>query len=295
MSEPPSEGPEPPKFRPAGEEVSLDAIGVFEISRQLTYLLGLGVGSQVVYEDGAVEQGNSGYALWALKVLRGHLTKHDLCAVHHENLADIERDFETTYVSGTARRLTATDFERLKRLSDDLSFTLVRELAKRDFAETRPPKGILDYERLRSEGVSALIRDKDIANRLPTVVAADLADAINCVATGIATPGVMVALRATEGMLRFAYEKIVGPLKGSLNWHEVSQGLFEKLESSGLKSAQLEGYVEYFRDMRNKAEHPERRFNFIEGEDFLMHVQYLIKELFRLIDKAEQGEASKPV
>lgn len=53
--------------------------------------------------------------------------------------------------------------------------------------------------------------------------------------------------------------------------------------------------MEYLRDVRNKAEHPERRFVFIEGEDLLM-----IKEPFRLTDEAKapgpptQAKTSNP-
>ncbi len=171
---------------------------------------------------------------------------------------------------------------------------LAQTIIERNFSETRPTTGLLNYGKLLTEGVIGLFRDEKIARMIPQIVVQDLNDAIRCLAYGVPTPSVMIALRAMEGMLRHAHQRLskMDLLEPSsqLSWGSLLEQVSKGLARTGIAMLELEGYLTYVRTIRNEAAHPERRFSVKEAEDMLIHVQYAMSELQKLLDLIPIGE-----
>jgi hypothetical protein len=170
--------------------------------------------------------------------------------------------------------LTLQDYSVINRMVNTTRGSLFHEISQRNLVEIGPTEGLLDYRKLLSSGVAAL-GDPNLTNQLPQIVKEDLGDAIKCLAFGLSTPAAMIALRATEGMLRQAVTVLTGTTGGE-PWTEVLKTLTNYLHSAAIESNELSGYLTHLRKVRNSADHPEARFKLREAEDTFINAQYAI-------------------
>jgi hypothetical protein len=118
---------------------------------------------------------------------------------------------------------------------------------------------------------------------IPRVVLTDLQEAVNCLRFGAPTASVMVGLRAVEGFLREVYKGQAGQ-STKKGWAELLKEIREILNNKGFSSMQVMGYLDYIRNVRNTADHPDKFFTQSEAEQVLMQATNAIKELYRFKD-----------
>lgn len=259
----------------------LDSLAVATIIHDVTYLMNASeVGAPVVHDDGSIMKEGKGRILHFLVDLTQYLDAYGLCTNETPHLHHLVTAFESKYSKGYYRNLDQHDYEELSNAIDRIEALIQEVIKERNFAETTPTTGLLNYRKLLAQGIEGLFRGDEAVEALPEIVAEDINDAIRCLAFDIPTPSVMISLRATEGMLRETYElffkKTAGP------WSETSTELFSKLKEMQIDTAGIEGYLSHIRTIRNSAEHPEKRFSLKEAEDLLMNAQYAIVELLKL-------------
>jgi hypothetical protein len=88
----------------------------------------------------------------------------------------------------------------------------------------------------------------------------------------------MIGLRAVEGMVRELHHIITGK-KSTKAWANLIDAVEEDLKSKGEQPPLLLGYLDYIRDVRNKADHPDKVFTLREAEQIFMHVIHTIQEI----------------
>lgn len=109
--------------------------------------------------------------------------------------------------------------------------------------------------------------DEDIKN--------DLMDGYLAIIHLLPTPAAMILFRLAENIVRKYYVKITGKPAGKQKWFD----LLDELEKSPDVNKSFVGYMHYIRDERNKAEHPEKRFEQEESEKILLRIKDLLVEL----------------
>jgi hypothetical protein len=98
---------------------------------------------------------------------------------------------------------------------------------------------------------------------------------------GAPTASVMIGLRAVEGMVRELHQTITGK-KSTKAWANLIDEVEKDLKNKGKQPPLLLGYLKYIKDVRNKADHPDKVFTQREAEQIFMHVVYTIQEIQKL-------------
>jgi len=152
------------------------------------------------------------------------------------------------------------------------------------------PVGRLNYDKLVKEGLRALLQDSVLLNRLSKVVKHDLEEALYCLCFERPTAATMVALRAVEAALRELYLafKPNAKIKG-INWKKIINELRELFRQRNIEAETLIGYLDHLRSIRNAAEHPDKIFSQIEGEDTLIKTCDAIREIYKIINELKIG------
>ncbi len=78
-----------------------------------------------------------------------------------------------------------------------------------------------------------------------------------------------------EHEVRYLYKRLIGKDASSKSWGD----LLEELEKTGKLDRPLLGYLDYLRDKRNEAEHPDKRFAQEESERILLQIKGLLAEV----------------
>lgn len=115
----------------------------------------------------------------------------------------------------------------------------------------------------------------NILSSLDELTREDLNDAFSCIVHLLPTPAAMISLRAAENIVRRYYTKITGESAVDKTWGNILDCL---KESQQVKSSLL-GYLDYLRDKRNEAAHPDKRFGQEESERIFLHIKGLLDEL----------------
>jgi hypothetical protein len=265
-------------------EEPLTGFAICNITYEIAWLTKAKKGQPAVFEDGSIEIGSHGYALFFLEALIINLERYGIFSERVHYMKSLLEEMEEKYTGGPAAQLlTQSDAHRLESLGDELLASFRELINQRNFVEATPMGGLLDYRKLQVQGVSGLFRDEEIVKKLPPIVASDMHDAIRCLAFNIPTPAVMIAVRATEGILRHAYASFLGKPPGAAHWKEVSEAVFKEMKSKGLNTADIDGYLSHIRNVRNKAEHPDTCFALKEAEDLLINAQYAMVEVLKFI------------
>lgn len=257
----------------------LSAMLVYHISACINWLLQSRPGDQIVFQDGAVEKHGERLILAYLRNLEQLLGTARLAPLEQERLHGLVDTFEVTYCREYAPPLSEEDHLRMSRVLAKIEATVTQEVTNRDFAELTPVTGVLDYRKLPSELLDSLLASAGLSG--PNLVRRDLEEAVNCLRFGAPTASVMVGLRAVEGFLREFYNVLTGE-KTRRGWADLLKEIRQVLADKGLTNAPVMGYLDYIRDVRNTADHPDTTFNQIEAEQALIQATNAIRELDKL-------------
>lgn len=256
----------------------LTATAVFYLGGDIEYLLRKTVGDWVVHENGSIEKDTGGFILFVLKRLEERLRRYGLAQTQWDRLTRVIRNFEDKYAKTEPPMLDAEDHGRLSTLIKRIETVVTEDLTRRNFAELTPLEGVLDYKRLLSEGAKGLLAS---GKEPPAIVIHDLEEAIRCLSYGAPTASVMIGLRAVEGMVRELHRIITGK-KSTKAWAQLLAEVEGDLKMKGEQPPLLLGYLDYIRDVRNKADHPDKMFTVKEAEQIFMHVIYTTQEIQKL-------------
>lgn len=252
---------------------------VFYLGRNLEYLCMVQADSKVVYDDGLIEKDNFGFILFVLKQLEAILRRSGLVEMQQSELTTLIHDFEAKYAKPEPPPLDEIDRTRLTRLTGRIEAVVTETLAQRNFAELTPLEGILDYKKLLSEGAKGLLAES--GKEAPPITIHDLDEAIKCLSYGAPTASVMIGLRAVESMVRELHHSVTGR-RSTKAWADLLDEVDKDLKNRGEQPPLLFGYLDYIRDVRNKADHPDKVFTSREAEQIFMHVIYTIQEIQKL-------------
>lgn len=257
----------------------LTAEEVFYLGQDIQYLLRAQEGAPVVYEDGSIQKGEYGFILSILKKLETRLQRYGLATTEHSRVTKLVQEFEAQYAKPNAPKLSEIDRDDLRTTMEVIEAVVTQELIGRNFAELTPLEGILDYKKLLSEEAKGLLAES--GKEPPKVVIHDLEETIKCLSYGAPTASVMIGLRAVEGMVRELHKTITGK-KSTKAWANLIDEVETDLKNKGEQPPLLLGYLNYIRDVRNKADHPDKVFTQREAEQIFMHVVYTIQEIQKL-------------
>jgi hypothetical protein len=257
----------------------LTAEAVFYLGEDIQYLVRANKGALVVYKDGSIEKGEYGFILAILKKLETRLQRYGLADTEHLRLTTLIREFEEQYAKPNAPKLSEADRQELRKTTEVIEAVVIQELLGRNFAELTPLEGILDYKKLLSEEAKGLLIEG--GKEPPKVVIHDLEETTKCLSYGAPTASVMIGLRAVEGMVRELHQTITGK-KSTKAWANLIDEVEKDLKNKGKQPPLLLGYLKYIKDVRNKADHPDKVFTQREAEQIFMHVVYTIQEIQKL-------------
>ncbi|MGB3479870.1 MAG: hypothetical protein WBB67_12005 [bacterium] len=155
--------------------------------------------------------------------------------------------------------------------------------------------GILNPARLL-KGAQKFFQTEIWARLMPTAQE-DLHDAAKSLLCGLATPSVMISLRAVEGVLRQYYLYKTKKDAGRKNWKAIlDELLIENGEGNPKYSVNktLLGLLDYIRENeRNVAEHPDKRFKQDEAEGIFSEVIKTISEIYRDMPQQSMWDGTK--
>ena len=114
-------------------------------------------------------------------------------------------------------------------------------------------------------------------SKISIVAKNDLENAMRCIYHGIPTATAMVALRASEDAVRKYYEFRTHANPGSGDWKTILDKL---LKQQDVRKT-LIGHLDYVREKRNEAEHPDKVFDQAEAENTFLTVTNLITEIYK--------------
>lgn len=103
---------------------------------------------------------------------------------------------------------------------------------------------------------------EEIWSNLSSICKSDLNDACNCLLTKSWTPTVMISLRAAEDSIRRFYKFKVGKSTHKMGW----KSIIDELGKMHNINKSIIGYIDYIREIRNQAEHPDQIFDQMEAE-----------------------------
>lgn len=121
-------------------------------------------------------------------------------------------------------------------------------------------EGTLNFKKLLEGGISFF--PVHVWNNLSEISKSDLDDACMCLLTKSWTPAVMVSLRASEDSIRKFCVFKTGSDPQRKGW----KNLLDELSSIKDINKTLLGYLDYIREIRNTAEHPDKVFDQGEAE-----------------------------
>ena len=132
----------------------------------------------------------------------------------------------------------------------------------------------LNPEKLMN-GAKSFFRE-EIWNLMKDIEKADLDDGCRCITLQAWTPASMITMRAVESVLRSYYQKITGKDPKESGW----KTLLVELQKNDSTDKTLIGYLDYLREIRNKLQHPEARFDQFEAEAIFHHALHIVNILY---------------
>lgn len=131
---------------------------------------------------------------------------------------------------------------------------------------------------IRQENINEIFTEKLLSD-LDELTRNDLKDSFRCIFHLLPTPAAMICFRATENIIRKYYTKVTGESTNGKSWRTI----LDELEQDQRTNRPLIGYLDYLRDKRNEAEHPDKRFTQEESERVLLQVKGLLEELNKIV------------
>jgi hypothetical protein len=114
----------------------------------------------------------------------------------------------------------------------------------------------------------------EFLGKLDPLTRDDIGDGVSCVLHLLPTLGAMILLRVAENAVRRYSEKLTGKPADS-SWGDI----LNELDKTPRVKKSIIGYLHYLKDMRNEAQHPDKRFTQEEAERVLIQVKGLLEEL----------------
>ncbi len=259
----------------------LSAARIYQISACIHCLLQARQNDKVVFQDGSVEKDGDCLTLGYLQRLEKLLEECNLAPREQNRLHGLVDSFQAKYRKQVEENpyLDSEDHANLLRILQRVEASVDQEIMSRDFAELRPTTGILDYQKLPSEVLTDLLGEASYS--VPPIVMQDLEEGVKCLKFGAPTASVMVSLRAVEGWLRELYTSLTGQ-ETKKAWGELLKGIREALSERDKSIEPVIGFLDYVRNVRNKANHPDTIFDQISAEQTFMAATTAIRELQKL-------------
>lgn len=207
------------------------------------------------------------YIIDNLRRILYYLKEFSLSPITQREIEGMIKKFEDAYEE--EKPLTGEDAEIITekvKLWDD---RINNELAERIMVEVFTD-GTLNFKKLLSGGKSFF--PEDIWNTLSDISKSDLNDACNCLLTRSWTPAVMISLRASEDSIRKFYNFKTENDPQKKGW----KNILDELSKIQDINKTLLGYLDYIREIRNTAEHPDEVFDQMEAERVFHQVVNMI-------------------
>lgn len=257
----------------------LTAEVVYALAQCIEYLRRVKNYDPVVFEDGSQDKYGQKLILSSMRDLVRELQAHELLRQDCDALSALQRDFQYKY-GREKPNIEDADAKKLALVVERIEASMKQEISRRNFTELTPVNGMLNYNKLLSEGLTSLLGDEAFL-RIYLTVLADLGEAIKCLSYGAPTASVMIGLRAVEGILRQVHTNLTGKESKKM-WKQLLEDIQEDLKNKGIDESPLFGYLDYVRGVRNQADHPDRTFTQLEAEQLFMHAIHIIREVERL-------------
>lgn len=257
----------------------LTAVKVYQISACINRLLQTKVSDKVVLEDGSLERYGTRTILGDLQYLDRLVQECGLAQLEREGLREIIDNFKKSYPGSQRSTLSHDGHTYLLRVLGKIEAVVNHELTHRDFSELKPKGGVLDYQKLPIQVVDGLLGE--MAYSIGGLVRKDLEEAIRCLRFQAPTASVMIGLRAVEGWLRELYRTLTGK-EIHKGWAEVLKEIQSLLDDRSVTTEPVAGFLNYIRDVRNKADHPDKSFSQVEAEQIFVAATTAIRELEKL-------------
>jgi len=117
--------------------------------------------------------------------------------------------------------------------------------------------------------------DDRVWDELSDIAKSDYSDSAKCILTGAATPATMISLRAAEEEVRTYYTFKTGNEPGRKNWGT----LITELKKEPDLKEELLNHLDYIRNARNIAQHPDKIYNQREAERIFMNVISMVHDI----------------
>lgn len=224
------------------------------------------------------------YIIELLEETRDFLIDWNLSTKSQVNIENLITNLSEKYIEG--EQIKSEDAKKINenihlwndRISNDLAEKKVIQV----FSEgTLNPQKLLD-------GGNSFFPD-NVWNTLSDISKSDLNDACNCLLTKSWTPAVMISLRAAEDSIRNYYKTKTKKSNMKIGWKK----MLDELSLSKDINLTFLGYLNYIREIRNAAEHPDEIFDQMEAERVFHQVINMIILIDReLIPKKPLNELS---
>lgn len=198
------------------------------------------------------------------------LSKNELSEVTQIEIKEFIKKLDESY--GENQTLKDEDAVNLNDRIIIWSDRIQNELKERKIIEVFTD-GMLNPKQLLSGGKSFF--PNDVWDSLSEISMSDLNDACLCLLTQSWTPAVMISLRASEDSIRKLYEIKTGMEVKRKGWNTIIK---ELKEVKGIDPYLL-NYLDYVREIRNTAEHPDKIFDQMEAERLFHLVVNIIIEV----------------
>ena len=207
------------------------------------------------------------YIIDNLKRILYYLKEFSLSPITQREIEGMIKKFEDAYEE--EKPLTGEDAEMITEKVKLWEDRINNELAERITIEVFTD-GTLNFKKLLLGGKSFF--PEDIWNTLSDISKSDLKDACNCLLTRSWTPAVMISLRASEDSIRKFYNFKTKNDPQKKGW----KNILDELSKIQDINKPLLGYLDYIREIRNTAEHPDEVFDQMEAERVFHQVVNMI-------------------
>lgn len=215
------------------------------------------------------------YILDNLKVLLDSLKESNLSRPTQKDIESIIKNFESYE---ERQPLEPKDAEMIVEKMKLWQDRIINELFERKMIEVFTD-GTLNFKKLLDGGSSFFAND--VWDMLSNIQKSDINDACNCLLTKSWTPAVMISLRAAEDSIRKFYKYKTGNDSQNKGW----KSLLNELSDIKDINKSLLGYLDYIREIRNTAEHPDEIFDQMEAERVFHQVVNMITVICQELPK----------
>lgn len=202
-----------------------------------------------------------------LIVMLYDLKEFNLSPITQNEIEGMIKKFEDAYEE--EKTLTPEDAKKITENVKLWRDRIKNELAERKVVEVFTD-GTLNFKKLLLGGKSFF--PEDIWDTLSDISKSDLNDACNCLLTRSWTPAVMISLRASEDSIRKFYVFKTESDPQRKGW----KNILDELSKIQDINKTLLGYLDYIREIRNTAEHPDEIFDQMEAERVFHQVVNMI-------------------